>query len=118
MGLRKGRVGEWRRFVPLFYALFLKNRNSNKQVGVTKNYLLYAGLSGNGTVCTKRAIIKQSTFISSESGGKFKEYLDEVRKRLEKLSDDVFRGGGYASPFCAYNGRFSDWGDKRSDSLG
>ena len=34
-----------------------------EQVGATKNYLLHAGLSGNGTVCTKRAIIKQSTLI-------------------------------------------------------
>lgn len=32
-----------------------------EQVGATKNYLLHAGLSGNGTVCTKKAIIKQST---------------------------------------------------------
>lgn len=31
-----------------------------EQVGATKNYLLHAGLSGNGTVCTKKAIIKQS----------------------------------------------------------
>ncbi len=28
----------------------------------------HAGLSGNGTVCTKRAIIKQSTLISGGSG--------------------------------------------------
>ena len=33
------------------------------QVGATKNYLLHAGLSGNGTICTKKAIIKQSTLI-------------------------------------------------------
>lgn len=39
-----------------------------EQVGVTKSYLLHAGLSGNGTVCTKRAIIKQSTLISGGSG--------------------------------------------------
>lgn len=39
-----------------------------EQVGATKNYLLHAGLSGNGTVCTKRAIIKQSTLISGGSG--------------------------------------------------
>ena len=31
-----------------------------EQVGATKNYLLHAGLAGNGTVCTKKAIIKQS----------------------------------------------------------
>lgn len=35
-----------------------------EQVGATKNYLLHAGLSGNGTICTKMAIIKQSTLIS------------------------------------------------------
>ncbi len=35
-----------------------------EQVGATKGYLLHAGLSGNGTVITKRAIIKQSTLIS------------------------------------------------------
>lgn len=34
-----------------------------EQVGATKGYLLHAGLSGNGTVMTKRAIIKQSTLI-------------------------------------------------------
>ena len=39
-----------------------------EQVGATKNYLLHAGLGGNGTVCTKKAIIKQSTLISG--GGK------------------------------------------------
>lgn len=37
---------------------------SPEQVGATKNYLLHAGLSGNGTICTKMAIIKQSTLIS------------------------------------------------------
>ena len=35
-----------------------------EQVGASRSYLLHAGLSGNGTVCTKRAIIKQSTLIS------------------------------------------------------
>ncbi|MDE6860339.1 MAG: hypothetical protein K2J65_08000 [Duncaniella sp.] len=34
-----------------------------EQVGASKGYLLHAGLSGNGTVMTKRAIIKQSTLI-------------------------------------------------------
>lgn len=34
-----------------------------QDVGATKNYLLHAGLSGNGSVCTKSAIIKQSTLI-------------------------------------------------------
>ena len=37
---------------------------SPEQVGATKNYLLHAGLSGNGTICTKMAIIKHSTLIS------------------------------------------------------
>ncbi|WP_294533265.1 hypothetical protein [uncultured Bacteroides sp.] len=39
-----------------------------EQVGATKNYLLHAGLSGNGTVFTKRAIIKQSKLISIKRG--------------------------------------------------
>ena len=34
-----------------------------EDVGATKNYLLHAGLSGNGTVITRKAIIKQSTLI-------------------------------------------------------
>ena len=41
-----------------------------EQVGATKNYLLHAGLAGNGTVCTKKAIIKQSELISG--GGRDK----------------------------------------------
>ena len=40
-----------------------------EQVGATKNYLLHAGLSGNGAVCTKKAIIKQSTLISCGRSG-------------------------------------------------
>lgn len=39
-----------------------------KEVGATKNYLLHAGLGGNGTVMTKRAVIKQSTLISGGRG--------------------------------------------------
>lgn len=35
-----------------------------EEVGATRNYLLHAGLGGNGTVMTKRAVIKQSTLIS------------------------------------------------------
>lgn len=35
-----------------------------EEIGCTKSYLLHAGLSGNGTVITKRAIIKQSTLYS------------------------------------------------------
>jgi hypothetical protein len=33
------------------------------EVGVGLSYLLHAGLSGNGSICTKKAIIKQSTLI-------------------------------------------------------
>lgn len=36
---------------------------TEEEVGVKKSYLLHAGLSGNGTVTTKTAIIKQSTLI-------------------------------------------------------
>lgn len=39
-----------------------------EQVGVTKNYLLHAGLSGGGSIITKRAVIKQSTLISCGRG--------------------------------------------------
>lgn len=35
-----------------------------EEVGATRSYLLHAGLGGNGTVMTKRAVIKQSTLIS------------------------------------------------------
>jgi hypothetical protein len=38
---------------------------TKEDVGATKNYLLHAGLSGNGTVVTKKAIIKQSKLISN-----------------------------------------------------
>lgn len=41
-----------------------------EEVGATKSYLLHAGLSGNGTVITRKAIIKQSTLISSPRHGK------------------------------------------------
>lgn len=40
-----------------------------EEVGATKNYLQHAGLSGNGTVITKRAIIKQSTLIRGTREG-------------------------------------------------
>lgn len=43
------------------------------EVGATKGYLLHAGLSGNGTVITKCAIIKQSTLIKSARGADHKE---------------------------------------------
>ena len=41
-----------------------------EQVGATKGYLLHAGLSGNGTVITKCAIIKQSTLIRGSRADK------------------------------------------------
>ena len=47
---------------------------SSEEVGATKGYLLHAGLSGNGTVITKRAVIKQSTLIS---GSRKDSRLDE-----------------------------------------
>lgn len=46
---------------------------TSKQVGATRNYLLHAGLSGNGTIVTKRAVIKQSTLISGGSGATYKD---------------------------------------------
>lgn len=36
---------------------------NEEQVGMTKSSLLHAGLSGGGTVMTKKAIIKQSRLI-------------------------------------------------------
>lgn len=47
-----------------------------KEVGATRNYLLHAGLGGNGTVMTKRAVIKQSTLIS---GGRMSNVLSEEK---------------------------------------
>lgn len=44
-----------------------------EQVGATYNYLRHAGLSGNGTIITKYAIIKQSTLISGGSGAMYKD---------------------------------------------
>lgn len=38
---------------------------SKNDIGVGKNYLLHAGLSGNGSIITKKAIIKQSDLISN-----------------------------------------------------
>ena len=46
---------------------------TSKHVGATRNYLLHAGLSGNGTIITKQAIIKQSTLIS---GGSWKSHTN------------------------------------------
>lgn len=36
---------------------------TQEEVGVSKGYLLHAGLSGGGTLITKTAIIKQSELI-------------------------------------------------------
>lgn len=47
-----------------------------EEVGATRSYLLHAGLSGNGTVMTKRAVIKQSTLIS---GGRMSNVLPEEK---------------------------------------
>lgn len=44
-----------------------------EEVGASKGYLLHAGLGGNGTVMTKRAVIKQSTLISGGRGGSASE---------------------------------------------
>ena len=41
------------------------------QIGATYNYLRHAGLSGNGSIITKRAIIKQSTLISGGCGADY-----------------------------------------------
>lgn len=46
---------------------------SAEQVGASKGYLLHAGLSGNGSIITKHAIIKQSTLISCVRGKGDKE---------------------------------------------
>ena len=40
-----------------------------EQVGVTKNYLLHAGLSGGGVIINKRAVIRQSTLIGCRREG-------------------------------------------------
>lgn len=42
---------------------------TEEEVGMTKNTLLHAGLSGNGTVITKKSIIKQSTLIRGSRNG-------------------------------------------------
>lgn len=40
---------------------------SAEEIGVTKSYLLHAGLSGGGTVVTKKAIIKQAQLITGSA---------------------------------------------------
>lgn len=47
-----------------------------EEIGATRNYLLHAGLGGNGTVMTKRAAIKQSTLIS---GGRMSNVSPEEK---------------------------------------
>lgn len=47
-----------------------------EEVGATRSYLLHAGLDGNGTVMTKRAVIKQSTLIS---GGRMSNVSPEEK---------------------------------------
>ena len=59
------------------------------QVGATKNYLLHAGLSGNGTICTKKAIIKQSTLISGGCLLVRSRGLGDVYKRQERYNSAV-----------------------------
>ena len=46
-----------------------------EEVGATYDYLRHAGLSGNGTVITKRAIIKQSTLIRGTRGAYGKDEI-------------------------------------------
>lgn len=58
------------------------------QVGAIYNYLRHAGLSGNGTIVTKRVIIKQFTLISG-GGGTTKvsiEVADSVNEAEKILS--------------------------------
>lgn len=47
-----------------------------EEVGASKGYLLHAGLGGNGTVITKRAVIKQSTLISGGRGATDEEIVE------------------------------------------
>ena len=62
-----------------------------EQVGATKNYLLHAGLSGNGTICTKKAIIKQSTLISCGRSG---NVSDAMKLRLFIMRSMSSSGNG------------------------
>lgn len=39
-----------------------------EEVGVSKSYLLHAGLGGGGTVVTKKAIIKQAQIVTCPRG--------------------------------------------------
>lgn len=42
---------------------------TEEEIGITRSYLRHAGLSGGGTVTTKKALIKQSTLITSGNRG-------------------------------------------------
>lgn len=39
---------------------------TEEQLAIKKSYLMHAGLSGNGTVTTRTAIIKQAPLISNK----------------------------------------------------
>lgn len=78
-----------------------------EEVGATKNYLLHAGLSGNGTVCTKKAIIKQSTLIRCsrhQDGADWRK--NAVRTAFWRCCIWMLFGGVERSPFfvsqCAF----------------
>ena len=71
-----------------------------EEVGATKNYLLHAGLSGNGTVCTKKAIIKQSTLIRCprhQDGADWRK--NAVRTAFWRRCIWMLFGGVECSPF-------------------
>lgn len=59
VGKHKGRKDFYFSSISAIYTVL-----TAEEIGATKNYLLHAGLSGNGTVMTKRAVIKQSALIS------------------------------------------------------
>ena len=53
------------------------SRLTEEEIGITQNYLLHAGLSGNGTVTTKKAIIKQAILIRITQSSKCESAKDE-----------------------------------------
>ena len=59
----------------------------------------HAGLSGNGTVCTKRAIIKQSTLISGGSGIVLRNDFEWVLNVNSTVFDWYCRGKSDGLPF-------------------
>lgn len=60
-------------------------RLTAQEVGASKNYLLHAGLSGNGTVITKKAIIKQSELITCPRNVQGNKSVNDSFKSLEEL---------------------------------